>query len=220
MFDTWVNANEGALKGAVGMAQGIGRTGPAMVPHRSQGGGGHLDGHDAKGACSIILLNPRGGPWKQTCRCSRSLLHLDDWRGDRPGLGLRREPLRRRGCCFFREPGKPVGRRKVLGQPRVAPRPRRTLPARRGRGGRAAGEACGRRGCRGALADIATAGSGLTKGLEGVTGNLPKIDPPVSGRPVVLPSEKPPRGAGRADTAPGGIRTAGCVAGPVTGRST
>ena len=45
VFDTWVNANEGVVKGAVGMVQGMVETGPAAVPHRSRGRGGHLEGH-------------------------------------------------------------------------------------------------------------------------------------------------------------------------------
>ncbi len=85
-FDVFANANEGALKGAVGMALATADLDPRWFL---------VDPHGAKttwaglmaGSPVDLLLHPVAAVQEDLLKV-KSQLHLEDWRRDRPGLGL------------------------------------------------------------------------------------------------------------------------------------
>jgi uncharacterized protein YukE len=204
-FDVFVNANEGVLKGAVGMALSIGDLDPRWFlvdPHGAAATWAGLGKGLWKGSLFNAVINPQEAGeanWQQL----KSLLHLDDWSTARPGLGFGENVFD--GAMLFIPGGGEVGGAAdgagaaARGAEAAADAGRAGVGATRGLEGLA--------GARGALADIAGTGCSLTKDLQGVTGNLPKIEPPLSGQPVALPpkaSEAPVGPAARPpDTAPG-----------------
>ena len=192
-FDFFVNANEGVLKGAVGMALSMGDLDPQWFLIDPQGAAAAWTGM-AKGMAKASLINGFINPqeagkayWEQL----KSLLHLDDWSTARPGLGFGENVFD--GAMFFVPGAGEAGGAAEAGG--VAARGVEAAADAAGTvervGGRAAGELGGLAGARGELADIAGTGGDLTTSLESVAGNLPKIDPPLGGRPVDLPAPKP-----------------------------
>lgn len=110
-----------------------------------------------------------------------SLLHLDDWRADRPGLGL--------GENLF-----DVATLVVPGVGEAGAGAKGAAAAGRAaeEGGQAAGVAgrgAGAAGAGGALGDIGKAGAGLTKDLDGLTGDLAKPESPRGAQPVGRPTD-------------------------------
>jgi hypothetical protein len=189
VFDTWVNANEGVLKGAVGMAQALGDLDPRWFLLDPKGAADTWTGLGEslwKGSLINGLLNPEEAG-QADLQMFKSLLHLDDWSTARPGLGFG-ENLFDVGTLFL--PGAGEAGAAADGAGAVA-RGAEAAGAAGRAGERAAGGLGEIAGARGALADISKTSGDLTKKLEGVTGDLPKFDPPVSGRPVALPPGKP-----------------------------
>ena len=189
-FDVFANANEGALKGAVGMALAIGDLDPRwflLDPHGAAETWTGMAKGLWKGSLVNRVSNPQGfveANWQQL----KSLLHLDDWSTARPGLGFGENAFD--AAMFFIPGAGEAGGAADAGG--AAARGAEAAEAA-GSAGRAGAEAAGGlAGARGALADIAGTGGDLTKNLEGVAGKLPKIEPPpVGGRPVGLPISKP-----------------------------
>ncbi|ORV95443.1 hypothetical protein AWC11_00065 [Mycobacterium interjectum] len=189
VFDVFANANEGALKGAVGMALSIGDLDPRWFlvdPHGAAGTWTDMGKGLWKGSLVNGVLNPQefvDANWQQL----KALLHLDDWSTARPGLGFGENAF---DVAMFFIPG--AGEAGVATDAGGAALQGAEAAEAAGAAGRAGAEAAGGlAGARGALADIAGAGGDLTKNLEGVTGKLPKIEPPVGGRPVGAPEPKP-----------------------------
>ncbi|WP_456299183.1 ADP-ribosyltransferase [Mycobacterium parmense] len=182
MFDTWANFSEGSFKGLVGMVQGIEELDPRWLL---------LDPAGAlntwKGMTRTGLLNHFRNPQdalEADKQMFRSLLHLDDWRSDRPGLGAGENAF---DVATLFLPGVGEAGAGVKGGAAGA----------RGAGdGAEAADAAGaaRRGgefgaAAGELDEIGTAGGGFTKGLQDVTNEIPTAErPPVSGAPVALPA--------------------------------
>ncbi|WP_083746685.1 hypothetical protein [Mycobacterium terramassiliense] len=190
VFDVFANANEGALKGAVGMALAVGDLDPRWFlvdPHGAAETWTGMAKGLWKGSLVNGVLNPQEfveANWQQL----KSLLHLDDWSTARPGLGFGENAF---DVAMFFIPG--AGEAGAATEAGGAALQGAEAAEAAGAAGRAGAEAAGGlAGARGALADIAGAGGDLTKNLEGVTGKLPKIEPPpVGGRPVGVPAPKP-----------------------------
>ncbi len=209
VFDTYINAHEGVLKAAVGMGLNLVDLSPHWLAVDPQGVGATWTGlakNAWKGSLFNAALNPQ--EFAQTrLQELKSLVHAEDWTGDRPGLG--------------------AGENLFDGVTLIAPGLGGAGAAADGAGAAARGAeaeadaavAAGRvsgkgaeglgviTGARGALTDITKTGSELTKNLDGVTNDLPKFEPPASGSPVALPGkpiEPPVESAPRpADGAPG-----------------
>lgn len=189
-FDFFANANEGVLKGAVGMTLAIEDLDPRWFlidPKGAAATWSDMLKSGWKGSLFNAFVNPVefGETNLQTLK---SLLHVDDWSSARPGLGLG-ENIFDGVTLLIPGAGEAGAAADGVG-----------AAARGAEGAEAAGAAerasaaegvAGAAGARGALADIAGTGSGLTKNLEGIGGDLPKIEPPRGGTPVALPPGKP-----------------------------
>lgn len=223
VFDTWLNANEGVLKGAVGMASSMGDLLPvwgAVDPEGYAATWTGLAKNVWKGSLFNALINP-GEAGETELQQIKSLLHLEDWSRDRPGLGAG-ENLFDLATLFIPGAGEAGAAADGAG---AAARGAEAAEAA-GAAGRAGERAAGGVGeipaARGALAGMSKTGADLTKNLEGVTKDLPKIDAPASGSPVALPPGKPiepqvesaPRAADGAPGAPQGSTTTTTSPGP------
>jgi ADP-ribosyltransferase exoenzyme len=194
VFDTWVNTNEGVLKGAVGMAQGLVDLDPRWFLVNPKGAAAtwtDIAKSGWKGSLINALLNPEEAG-EANLQQLKSLLRLDDWSTARPGLGFGENVF---DVATLVLPGAGEAGAAADGAgaaARGADAAADAAETASGAEGRAAADGVGgvvR--ARGALGDITGVGSGLTKDLEGVTGELPAIDAQVGGRPVGLPVSKP-----------------------------
>ncbi|OBJ12485.1 hypothetical protein [Mycobacterium colombiense] len=208
VFDTWLNANEGVLKGAVGMATSMGDLLPVWSAVDPEGYAATWTGlakNVWKGSLFNAVLNPKEAGDTELQQI-KSLLHVEDWRRDRPGLGAG-ENLFDFATLFL--PGAGEAGAAADGAGAVA-RGAEAAGAAGRAGEKAAGGLGEIAGARGAFAGISKTGGDLTKSLEGVTKDLPEIKPPASGSPVALPPGKPieppvesaPRPADGAEGAP------------------
>lgn len=213
VFDTWVNTNEGVFKGAVGMVQGIEQLDPRWFLIDPKGAAATWMGMTKTGLINH-LLNPQEAA-EADKQMFKSLLHLEDWRSDRPGLGF--------GENFFDvatlflpgagEAGAGAEGAAAAGRAGEAGGDAAEAAGTLGRGGRVAGEAGELAGASGALGDIGRTSSGLTKDLENLKLDLPKNDPPLGGRPV---ESAPPRTPlPESPTAPSGSAAPGRPEAPV-----
>jgi len=192
VFDTYVNIEEGVVKGAVGFVQTV----DALDPTRFL--------YDPKGAAStwgglgetIVKANPLyamvdpGGALKNDLGLVKGLVHGEDWRSDRPGLGFG-ENLFDVATLFVPGAGEAGAGAEGAAAGTRAAAEAADAGGTAERVGRVAGEAGEAAGAGGALADVGKAGGGLTKDLEGLGRELPKTDPPLSGSPVGLTDSKP-----------------------------
>lgn len=208
VFDTWLNANEGVLKGAVGMAVSMGDLLPvwsAVDPEGYAATWMGLAKNVWKGSLFNALLNPKEAGDTQLQQI-KSLLHLEDWRWDRPGLGAA-ENLFDLSTLFIPGAGEAGAVVDGAGAAARGAEAAEAATAAARASGRAAEGLGGLVSARGALADITKTGGEVTKNLEGVTKDLPKFEAPASGSPVALPGkpiEPPVESAPRpGDGAPG-----------------
>ncbi|TAM67331.1 glycohydrolase toxin TNT-related protein [Mycobacterium sp.] len=186
VFDTWLNANEGVLKGAVGMAVSMGDLLPvwgAVDPDGYAATWTGLAKNVWKGSLFNAVLNPKEAGDTELQQI-KSLLHLEDWRRDRPGLGAGENLF---DLATLLIPGAGEAGAAVDGA--GAATRGAEAEAAAGRAGAAEGLG-GLARARAGLTDITRAGGDLTKNLEGVTKDLPKVEPP-SGTPVAVPTGKP-----------------------------
>ncbi len=187
-FDFFANANEGVLKGAVAMAVATGDLDPRWFLIDPEGAAATWTGM-TKGSPLDILLHPQDA--QANLQVWKSLLHLDDWRADRPGLGLG-ENLFDTAMLVVPGAADAAGTAEGAGAAtRGAQAAADAAGTAEAAGGRAVGGLADLVGGRGALADIAKSGSGLTKDFEGFGPKLPEIEPPVGGRAVALPPGEP-----------------------------
>ncbi|WP_313863041.1 hypothetical protein [Mycobacterium sp.] len=184
VFDTWVNGNEGVVKAAFGALQSAVDLDPRLFLIDPKGAAATWMDMAKTGAVNEFL-NPREAG-EANLQMYKSLLHLEDWRSDRPGLGLGENLF---DVATFFLPGGGEAAAGADGA-RAAARAAES-------GGDAAG-ATGRAGelgdvarASGALRDIGKASSGLTKDLENLKFEPPKADPLPGGRPVGAPPGKP-----------------------------
>ena len=191
VFDTLVNANEGVLKDTVGMAQAIMDLDPRWFLIDPKGAADTWMGMTKTGLINE-LTNPQEAG-QANIQMFKSLLHLDDWRSDRPGLGAAENIF---DVATFFLPGVGEANAGVKGAGAAARGAEvgsevADAAGAAGRAGRAAEELGELAAGGSALGDIGRAGSGLTKDFEGLTGDLPKPDPQLGGRPVGAPPPKP-----------------------------
>jgi len=193
-FDTFVNTEEGVLKGAVALVQTADQLDPTRFLFDPQGAAatwGALGETVVKSNPLYAAMDP-GGALKNDLGVLKGLVHAEDWRSDRPGLGFG-ENLFDVATLFVPgagEAGAGAGGAAAAARAAEAGADAADAAGTLGRAGRVAGEVGEVAGAGGALADIGKAGSGLTKDLENLGGELPKTDPPLGGRPVSLPDAK------------------------------
>jgi hypothetical protein len=191
VFDTWVNANEGVFKAAVGTLQTAEQLDPRRFLIDPQGAAATWEGMTKTGLINHFL-NPQEAV-EADKQIFKSLLHLDDWRTDRPGLGFGENLfdiatlVTGAGAVKAGTSGAGAAARGAEVAEEIA-EGERPLEGARG----AAGEVGEFAGTAGTLGDISRTTSGLTKDLEGLRGDLPKPDSAVGGRPVGLPPPRPP----------------------------
>ncbi|WP_244897605.1 TNT domain-containing protein [Mycobacterium alsense] len=189
VFDTWVNTNEGVLKGAVGTALALSDLDPrwfVVDPEGAAATWSDMGKSLWKGSLINGVLNPQEAS-RANIQMLKSLLHLDDWSTARPGLGFG-ENLFDAALLFAPGGGEAGAAADGAG---AAARGAGAAAETAGRGARAVDGLKGLAGIRGELADLAEAGGDLTRSLDGVADNLPKVDPAFGGRPVEPPAPKP-----------------------------
>lgn len=207
-FDTWINAHEGVLKGAVDMGLGLADLSPHWFFVDPQGASATWTGL-GKSAWKGSLINAPLHP-KEFADAKlqelKGLVHAEDWSRARPGLGAG-ENLFDVATLFVPGAGEAGTAADGAG---AAARGAEAEVEAAGAAGRAGGIA----GARDALTGIPKATADLPKNLEGVTKDLPEVKPPTSGTPVAFvqgkPIEPPVESAPRpADGAPGTPHTPG-----------
>lgn len=186
--DTWLNAQEGVLKGAVGMGLGLVDLSPHWIAADPQGAAATWTGL-LKNAWKESMINAAVNPREfaeARLQELKGLVHAEDWSTARPGLGAGEVAF---DAVTLFAPGLGEAGAAVDGAEAAARGAGEEADAAGGAAGRAGGE--GAAGARGALTDITRAGGDVTKNLEGATADLPEIKPPASGSPVAVPPGKP-----------------------------
>ena len=192
VFDTYVNIEEGVFKGAVGLVQTVDQLDPTRFLYDPKGaastwaGLGEIVGK----ANPLYAVFDPAGALKNDLGLVKGLVHAEDWRSDRPGLGFG-ENLFDVATLFVPGAGEAGAGAEGAAAGTRAAAEAADAAGTVGRVGRVAGEVGEAAGAGGALADIGRAGSGLTKDFENLGGELPKTDPALGGRPVGLPDPKP-----------------------------
>ena len=187
VFDTWVNANEGVLKDVVGMAQAMADLDPRWFLIDPKGAAATWLGMTKTGPING-LINPREAG-QANIQMFKSLLHLEDWRRDRPGLGAA-ENIFDVATLFLPGVGEAGAGAKGAGAAARGTEAASEFADGAGTMGRA-GALGDFVGATSALGDIGKTSAGLTKDLENLKLDLPKADPPLGGSPVGLPPPKP-----------------------------
>lgn len=185
--DTWINAQEGVLKGVVGIGLGFVDLSPQWVVADPHGAGRTWTGL-VKNAWKESLINAAVNPHEfaeARLQELKGLVHAEDWSRARPGLGAGEVAFD--GFTLI-APGLGEAGAAVDGA-KAAARGAEETEAAGEAAGRAGGE--GAAGGRGALTDITKVGGDVTKNLERAAGDLPEIKPPTGGTPVGLPPGKP-----------------------------
>ncbi|HEY4041370.1 MAG TPA: ADP-ribosyltransferase [Rhodopila sp.] len=192
VFDTYVNIDEGVFKGAVGLVQTVEQLDPTRFLYDPKGAASTWAGLGetvVKANPLYALVDPNDA-LKNDLGLAKGLVHAEDWRSDRPGLGFG-ENLFDVATFFVPGAGEAGAGAEGAAAGTRAATDAADAAGTVGRAGRVAGEAGETAGAGAALADIGKAGGGLTKDFENLGGELPKPDPPVSGRPVGLSDSKP-----------------------------
>ena len=192
VFDTYVNIEEGVFKGAVGLVQTVDQLDPTRFLYDPKGaastwaGLGEIVGK----ANPLYAVFDPAGAFKNDLGLVKGLVHAEDWRSDRPGLGFGGN-LFDVATLFVPGAGEAGAGAEGAAAGTRAAAEAADAAGTVGRVGRVAGEGGEAAGAGGALADIGRAGSGLMKDFENLGGELPKTDPALGGRPVGLPDPKP-----------------------------
>jgi hypothetical protein len=193
VFDTYVNIEEGVFKGGVGLLQTVDQLDPTRFLYDPKGAAstwGGLGETVVKANPLYALVDPEGA-LKNDLGLVKGLVHAEDWRSDRPGLGFG-ENLFDVATLFVPGAGEAGAGAEGAAAGTRAAAEAEDAAGTVGRAGRVAGEMGEAAGAGGALADIGKAGGGLTKDFENLGRDLPKTDPPVGGgRPVGLTDPKP-----------------------------
>ncbi|WP_082963018.1 glycohydrolase toxin TNT-related protein [Mycobacterium sp. E342] len=215
LADTWINAHEGVLKGAVGIGLGLVDLSPQWIVADPQGAAATWTGM-VKNAWKESLFNAAVNPSEfSEARLQelKGLVHAEDWSTARPGLGAGEVAFD--GATLF-APGLGEAGAAADGAGAAALGAEEEAEAAGGAAGRAGGE--GAAGARGVLTDITKAGGDVTKNLEGATRDLPEIKPPAGGTPVAMapgkPFEPPVESAPRPDDGAPGVQGPSSPSGP------
>lgn len=186
--DTLLNFEEGVFKGAFELASFPRKLDPFRLLYDRDGVVADAKGI-AKSDVIYGLIDPKGAAEADAQRAN-ALLHLDDWRRDRPGLGAGENffdivtlLLPGGGETGAAVKGAEAGALGAKGAGNFA-----EGAGAAGRGGRIAGELAG---ISGELDRVGAVGRALTKDFKGFDGDLPKADPHPGGRPESLPVPNP-----------------------------
>lgn len=191
VFDTFVNANEGVVKGAAQAALGLADLGTPWLlldPKGAEATWKDMAQSQFKASLLNEILHPREGG-RANLQMWKSLLHLEDWSTARPGLGFG-ENLFDGATLLLPRLGE-VGVGAKAGS--AAARGAEEAAESAGAAGRA-GELGEFGSTTGALGDIGKVGADLTKDLDNLKLDLPKTDFPAAGRPVAAPRIEAPSG--------------------------
>ncbi|QUR67919.1 DUF4237 domain-containing protein [Mycobacterium spongiae] len=187
VFDTYTNSQEGFLKAGMGTLQGLQQLNPGRFVTDPQGAAQAWKDMTKTGLVNHVL-NPQEALEADKEMVS-GLLHLEDWRADRPGLGFGGNLFDVATSFFPGAGGAGAGARGAAGVARAGAAGADAAGVA-GRGGRVVGEVAG---TGGVLGDIGASGRGLTRNLENLGTEVPKFDAPgVGGRPVGMAPEKLP----------------------------
>lgn len=197
VFDIYVNAGEGVVKEVVGSEQQLEQLNPLRFAYDPKGAAATWEG-SAKGLAETLLsgdpamaplvnaLDPQFRP-----NLDKQLLHTDDWRGDRPGLGagenLADVLMFASGLGEVGAAGKTTEAVGAAGKAELEAGGAAVV----GRGGRAVGEVGEVAGTSGALGEVSTTTRDLTTNIGQVGTDLNKMDPAAGGRPSDLPPTRP-----------------------------
>ena len=192
VFDTYVNIEEGVFKGGVGLLQTVDQLDPTRFIYDPKGAASTWTGlgETVVNANPLYALVDPEGALKNDLGLVKGLVHAEDWRSDRPGLGFG-ENLFDVATLFVPGAGEAGAGAEGAAAGTRAAAEAADAAGTVGRAGRVAGEVGEVAGAGGALADIGRAGSSLTKDFENLGGELPKADPPLGGSPVGLSDPKP-----------------------------
>jgi hypothetical protein len=189
--DKFINGNEGFVKEAIKAVQGPADLNPGWFVVDPKGAAATWKStleDQFKPSLLNEILHPREGG-EANLQMWKSLLHLDDWGGSRPGMGQGELGFDVAASLI---PG--VGEAGAGAEAGAA-------GARAAEGASEAAEGAGAMGragelgdfaaTSGALSDIGKASAGLTKDLDNLKLDMPKTDPLPGGRPVGAPPFKP-----------------------------
>lgn len=194
VFDTYVNAGEGLVKDVVAIPQAAEQLNPLRFGYDPKGAAASWKGlgemlalGDPATASLVDALDPQF-----RLNFQKQLVHADDWRADRPGLGAG-ENL---GDILMLltgagEVGVTSRATEAAGAAGRAVETEADAAGAVGRGGRALGAAGDLGRATGALSDISKTTNALTNDLDTVGSALPKTDPAAGGRPLGLPLPRP-----------------------------
>jgi hypothetical protein len=199
-FDVYTNIGEAAVKTIVGPVLAIEQLDPVRFFYDPNGALASW-----KGVAEMALLaDPATAQLVNAfdpqfeAKLGRQLLHLDDWRADRPGLGAAENAFDVLMLAIgVGEVGAASRAADAAGAASraadAAGAAGEAGDAAEGAGaiGRTLGEVGEAADAGAALSDIGKTAGGLTKDLDGVGGDLPKIDAPSGGRPDALPPPRP-----------------------------
>jgi hypothetical protein len=190
-FDTFVNANEGVVKGAAQAVLGLADLSTPWLlldPKGAEASWKDMAQSQFKASFLNEILHPREGA-TANLQMWKSLLHLDDWSSARPGLGFGENLFD--GATLFLPGVGEVGAGAKAGS--AAARGAEEAAEGAGAAGRV-GELGEFASATGALGDIGKASTNLTRDLDGLKLDVPKTDFPASGRPVSAPPVEAPSG--------------------------
>ncbi|WAJ42973.1 hypothetical protein OK015_17145 [Mycobacterium sp. Aquia_216] len=191
VFDTFVNANEGVVKGAAEAVLGLADLSTPWLlldPKGAEATWKDMVQGQFKAGTLNQILHPREGS-AANMQMWKSLLHLKDWSTARPGLGFGENLFD--GATFFLPGLGEAGAGAKAGSAAA----RGAEEAAEGAGAAArAGELGEFASTTGALSDIGKVGTNLTKDLDSLKLDLPKTDLPAGGRPVSAPPAEAPSG--------------------------
>ncbi|BBY20123.1 glycohydrolase toxin TNT-related protein [Mycobacterium stomatepiae] len=191
VFDTFVNANEGVVKGVAQAALGMADlTAPWLLldPKGAEATWKDMVQSQFEAGTLNQIMNPREGG-AANLQMWKSLLHLEDWSTARPGLGFGENVFD--GATFFLPGLGEAGAGAKAGS--AAARGAEEAAEGAGAAGRA-GELGEFASTTGALGDIGKVGTNLTKDLDSLKLDVPKTDFPPGGRSVGPPRVENPSG--------------------------
>lgn len=189
VFDTFVNANEGVVKGAAQTALGLSDLAAPWLlldPKGAETTWQDMVQSQFKAGTLNLILHPREGGTADL-QMWKSLLHLDDWSTARPGLGVGENVFD--GATLFLPGFGEAGVGAKAGS--AAARGAEDAAESAGAAGRV-GEVGEFASTTGALGDIGKVGTDLTRDLDNLKLDLPKTDLPAGGRPVSAPPAEVP----------------------------
>ena len=217
VFDTYVNIEEGVFKGGVGLVQTVDQLDPTRFLYDPKGAASTWAGlgETVVKANPLYALVDPGGALKNDLGLVKGLVHAEDWRSDRPGLGFG-ENIFDVATLFVPGAGEAgAGAEGAAAGTRAAARPRTlSVGGARRAGGRRGGRSRGRRRCAGRYRQ---GGRRPDEGLRKPWGRAAQVRSSDQWRSGGLVGPEAVRRAGRANS-PDGFRDVGQGADRSAGR--